>query len=192
MQCHVHVYDFCWASGVHPGNAQPRAVQGSSEGFKGGADGKTTGVSESKASDCTTLLRDVTFPLAYAQFNKERHRKSTKRGATATRLEFEKRRYNEYEAVAERNNWQFFPACILKDACFMGNGTKDLINRIAGHRHGETFESEGCNDKLFDAGAFFAPKAKAYWTRALLVTMINAGEKAVAERLAKAEALDNQ
>ena len=59
-------------------------------------------------------------------------------------------------------------------------------------RHGETFESEGYNDELFDAGVFSAPKAKAYWRRALLVTMINAREKAVAEGLAKAEALENQ
>ena len=48
------------------------------------------------------------------------------------------------------------------------------------------------NINLFDAGVFSAPKAKAYWRRALLVTMINAREKAVAEGLAKAEALENQ
>ena len=45
------------------------------------------------------------------------------------------------------------------------------------------------NDELFDAGVFSVPKAKAYWTRALLV---NATEKAVPKGLAKAEALDNQ
>ena len=150
---------------MNPGNAEPRAVadtvQGSSEGFEEGVDGKTTGVSKSKASDCTTLLWDVTFPLACASSYEERDRKSTKRGATATRLEFEKRRYNEYQAVAERNSWQFFPACILKDTCFVGKDTNDLISRIAGHRHGETFESEGYNDELFDAGVFSAPKAKA-------------------------------
>ena len=52
----------------------------------------------------------------------------------------------------------------------MGKGATDLINRIAGQRHGETFESEGYNDELFDAGAFLPPRRKRtggehYWSR---------------------------
>ena len=73
----------------------------------------------------------------------------------------------------------------------MGKGAQGLINRIAGHRHGETYESEGYNDELFNAGVFSAVRAKAYWTRAILVTMINAREKAVADGMAMAAASEN-
>ena len=91
----------------------------------------------------------------------------------------------------KRNKWDFHPACILKDTCFLGQGTKDLINRIAGHRHGDTFASEGHNDEMFKAGVFSAPRATAYWKRALLATMINAREKAIAEGKARAMAGTN-
>ena len=183
--------DFCRASGVHPGKTEPRAVSGSSAGFKGGADGKTTGVSKAKAGDSTTLLWDVTFPSSCAPSRRTRLGDNKRRGAAAAQEEFRKRKDNEYAAIAERNNWDFYPACILKDTCFLGQGTKDLINRIAGHRHGDTFASEGYNDEMFKAGVFSAPRAKAYWKRALLVTMINAREKAIAEGKARALAGTN-
>ena len=99
-----------------------------------GADGKTTGVSKAKAGESATLLWDVTFPSACAPprgaMNDER------RGAGAAQEEFRKRKDNEHAAIAERDEWDFHPACILKDTSFLGQGAKDLINRIAGHRQG--------------------------------------------------------
>jgi len=44
---------------------------------------------------------------------------------------------------------------------------------------------------MFEAGVFSAPRAKAYWKRALLVTMINAREKAITEGKARALAGTN-
>ena len=185
------VNDFCRASGVHPGKKEPRAVSGSAAGFKGGADDKTTGVSKAKAADSTILLWDVTFPSACAPSRRDRLGDNKKRMAAAAKDESRKRKDNEHAAIAERNNWDFYPACILKDTCFFGQGAKDLINRIASNRHGDTFASEGYNDEMFKAGVFSAPRAKAYWTRALLVTMINAREKAIAEGKAKAIAAEH-
>ena len=60
------------------------------------------------------------------------------------------------------------------------------VNRITAHRIGEDFESEGYNNELFKAGVFSQVKAKAYWLRALLVTMINGRAKAISEGQSKA------
>ena len=62
---------------------------------------------------------------------------------------------------------------------------------MTAHRRGEEFESEGCHSELFKAGVFSPAKAKAYWTRALLVAMINRRELAISAGKAKAEAMGN-
>ena len=181
------------ACGVHPGIGEPRAVQGSSEGFRGGADGKITGVSKQASNQSTTLLYDITCPAARAPSTVAKRPKhaGNKPGFVARDHEFKKKRDHEYAATAERNGWDFFGAVIIKDSCFLGQGTKDLLNRITAHRRGEEFESEGYNSELFKAGVFSPAKAKAYWTRALLVAMINRREQAISEGKAKAEASGN-
>ena len=79
--------------------------------------------------------------MVCAPSRRERLGDNKRRGAAAAHVEFLKRRDNERAAVAERNKWDSCPACILTDryVLFLGIGTKDLINRIAGHRHGDIF-----------------------------------------------------
>ena len=53
------------------------------------------------------------------------------------------------------------------------------MSRERAGNEGRTTWAEGYNDEMFEAGVFSAPRAKAYWKGALLVTMINASEKAI-------------
>ena len=88
------------AEELHPAVARERhRARDPLQGFEGGVYGKTTGVSKYKGGGRTTLLWNVTFPLACAPSNKERDRRSTNRGATATRLEFQKRRDDKYRVL---------------------------------------------------------------------------------------------
>ena len=105
-------------------------MQGSSEGFTGGADGKITGVSKLDVNQSTTLLWDIAFPAVRAPSTVEKRPKhaGNKPGFVARDHEFKKKRDHEHAATAERNGWDFFGAVILKDSCFLGQGTKDLLN----------------------------------------------------------------
>ena len=77
---------------VHLGKKEPRAVSASSAEFKGGANGKTTGVSRAKSGDSTTLLWDVTFPSACARCRRARLGDDKRRGAAAAQEELEFRK----------------------------------------------------------------------------------------------------
>ena len=88
--------------------------------------------------------------------------KAIKLGAVAKKKELEKHKQREYALVAEKSGFQFYAAATEKQSLTQGQGHKEMLRRVAAHRHGEDFNTDIDNEYSYKMGVWCAKPAWAY------------------------------
>ena len=112
--------------------------------------------------------------------------KAEKPGAVAKKKELEKHKQREYAYVAGKSGVQFYAAAMEKQSSTQGQGHKEMLRRVAAHRHGEDFNADIDNEYSYKKGVWCARAAWAYWRQALMVEFVNNREETIAKGVAKA------
>ena len=133
-----------------------------------------------------TALVDVTFPTENNPTNLKMLMKADKPGAVAKVKELEKHEQREYACVAEKSGFQFYAAAMEKQSLTQGQGHKEMLRRVAAHRHGEDFDADVDNEHSCKKGVWCARTAWACWRQALMVEFVNNREETIAKGVAKA------
>ena len=113
--------------------------------------------------------------------------KANKPGAVAKKKELEKHKQREYAYVAEKSGFQYYAAAMEKRPLAQGQGHKEILRRVASHRHGEDFDADVDNENSYKMGVWCAKTAWAHWRQALImmVKFVNNREETIAKGVAK-------
>ena len=88
--------------------------------------------------------------------------------------------------MAKQSGFTFCAAAMEKQSLTQGKGHKEMLRRVAAHRHGEDFNADIDNEYSYKKGVWCAKTAWAYWRQALMVEFVNNREETIAKGVAKA------
>ena len=88
--------------------------------------------------------------------------------------------------MAGKSGFQFYAAAMEKQSLTQGQGHKEMLRRVAAHRHGEDFNADIDHECSHRMAVWCAKTAWAYWRQALMVEFVNNREQTIAKGVAKA------
>ena len=95
---------------------------------------------------CVPCKQAPTVPDLLPQPHDKTLVKAVKLCAVAKKKELEKYEQREHAFVAEKSGFQFYAAAMEKQSLTQGQGHKEMLRRVAAHRHGEDFNADIDNE----------------------------------------------